>query len=134
MAKIGNFGKSLIFETSDKKILQPKGLKREVSGRWAVHSRIGKRPLKQFLGPEADSVTFRVELDARHGIKPRKTLEKIERCIRKGTPEKLAIGGKMVGKNRMVITKASETWDEVWNRGELVRASIDLTLEEYPTK
>ena len=132
MAKIGNFGKTIIFETSDARILQPKGFKKEVSGRWAKHSRVGKKPLKQFLGPDDDRVTFSIDLDTRHGVKPRKTLEKIENCIKKGTPEKLAIGGKMVSKYKMVITKASETWDEVWNHGELVRASIDLTFEEYP--
>lgn len=33
----------------------------------------------------------------------------------------------------MTINSISETWDEVWNRGELVRASLDLTLEEYPS-
>lgn len=132
MAKIGSFGKTIVFETSDARILQPKGLKKEVSGRWTSHSRIGKKPLKQFLGPDADSVTLKIDLDARHGVKPRKTLEKIEKAVKKGTPEKLAIGGKMVSKYRMVITKASETWDEIWDHGELVRASIDLTFEEYP--
>lgn len=132
MAKIGSFGKTIVFETSDARILQPKGLKKEVSGRWTSHSRIGKKPLKQFLGPDADSVTLKIDLDARHGVKPRKTLEKIEKAVKKGTPEKLAIGGKMVSKYKMVITKASETWDEIWYHGELVRASIDLTFEEYP--
>lgn len=132
MAKIGSFGKTIVFETSDARILQPKGLKKEVSGRWTSHSRIGKKPLKQFLGPDADSVTLKIDLDARHGVKPRKTLEKIEKAVKKGTPEKLAIGGKMVSKYKMVIAKASETWDEIWDHGELVRASIDLTFEEYP--
>lgn len=132
MAKIGNFGKLIVFETSDAKILQPKGLKKEVSGRWATHSRIGKKPLKQFLGPEADKVTFTVSLDVNHGVKPRKTIKAIEKYVKNGTPDKLAIGGEMISDGKMVITSMSETWDEIWNKGELIRASLDLTLEEYP--
>lgn len=132
MAKIGNFGKLIVFETSDARILQPKGLKKEVSSRWATHSRIGKKPLKQFLGPEADKVTFSITLDVTHGIKPRKTIKAIEKYVKNGTPDKLVIGGEMIMDNKAVITAMSESWDEVWNKGELIRASVDLTLEEYP--
>ena len=78
-------------------------------------------------------VTFTIKLDARHGIRPRTTIDQIEKHVRSGTPESLIIGGKKVGSSKMTINSISETWDEVWNRGELVRASLDLTLEEYPT-
>lgn len=129
---IGNFGKLITFETNDKRILSPQNFKREVSGRWAAHSRIGKKPLRQFLGADTDKVTFTIKVDARHGVKPRKTIDKIEKYIRNGTPGSLVIGGKKVGSSKMTINSMSETWDEIWNRGELVRASLDLTLEEYP--
>lgn len=132
MGKIGNFGKLITFETSDKRILTPTGFNKEVSGRWADHDRILKKPLKQFLGPDCDKVKFTITLDARHGVRPRSTIEKIEKHVKNGTPEKLAIGGKVVSGGKMVITSMSETWDEIWNKGELVRAKADLTLEEYP--
>lgn len=130
---IGNFGKLITFETNDKRILSPKNFKREVSGRWAEHERIGKVPLRQFLGPENAKVTFTITLDARHGVKPRKTMSKIEKYIKKGTAENLVIGGTKVGKTKMTINSMSESWDEIWNKGELVRASVDLTFEDYPT-
>ena len=120
---IGNFGSLITFETSDARILSPQNIKREVSSRWATHSRIGKKPLRQFLGADVEKVTFTIKLDARHGIRPRTTIDQIS----------LIIGGKKVGSSKMTINSISETWDEVWNRGELVRASLDLTLEEYPT-
>lgn len=129
---IGNFGKLITFETNDKRILSPLNIKHEVSGRWASHSRIGKKPLRQFLGPDVEKTTFTIKLDARHGVRPRKTLDAIEKHVRNGIPESLVIGGKKVGGNRMTINSISETWDEVWNGGELIRASADLTLEEYP--
>lgn len=129
---IGNFGRLITFETSDRRILSPQKFKREVSGRWAAHSRIGKKPLRQFLGPDTDKVTFTIQLDARHGVRPRRTINAIEKHIRNGTPETLVIGGKKVGSSKMTINSVSETWDEIWNRGELVRASVDISVEEYP--
>ena len=131
MAVIGSFGKTIVFETSDKKILSFKGFKREIKGRWAKHERVGKKPRKQFLGPDEDTVTFTVTLNAWHGVKPRSTLDKIEQSIKKGTPQYLVIGSIRVGSGKMVITAASQTWDEIYNKGELVRASVELTLEEY---
>ena len=130
---IGNFGKLITFETSDRRILSPQNFKREVSGRWASHPRILKKPRRQFLGPDTDKVTFTIKIDARHGVRPRKTLDAIEKHVRNGTPENLVIGGKKVGSSKMTINSASEPWDEIWNGGELVRASVDITVEEYPT-
>lgn len=130
---IGSFGSKITFETSDKRIFTFGSFKREVSGRWASHPRIGKKPLKQFLGPDSDTVTFTIVLDATHGVKPRSTLGKIEKLITKGTPNYLVIGSRKVGSEKYVCTKMSEAWDEVYNRGELVRATLDLTLEEYPS-
>lgn len=131
MSVIGSFGETITFETSDAKILSFKGFKREIKGRWASHERVGKKPRKQFLGPEADTVTFTVTLNAWHGVKPRTTLDRIEQSVKNGTPEYLVIGNNQVGSGKMVITSASQTWDEVFNKGELVRASAELTLEEY---
>lgn len=130
--EIGNFGRLITFETNDARIISPQNIKREVSGRWASHPRIGKKPLRQFLGPDIEKVTFTIKLDARHGVQPRAMIEKIEKHARDGTPEILVIGGKKVGSSRMTINSISETWGEVWNQGELVRASLDITLEEYP--
>ena len=62
MSKIGNFGSAITFETSDSKILNFNDFQRESSGRWAEHARIGRKPLKQFLGPAADKVTFTISL------------------------------------------------------------------------
>lgn len=111
---IGNFGSLITFETSDARILSLQDIKREVSGRWAVHPRIGKKPLRQFLGADTEKVTFTIKLDARHGIRPRTTIERIEDHVRSGTPESLVIGGKKMGSSKMTINSISETWDEIW--------------------
>lgn len=131
VATIGSFGKQIIFQTSDKKILTFSNMKRTVSGRWVTHNSIKKKPFSEFEGSGLDKVTLRIQVCASHGIKPRKTIESIEKCIKKGTVEKLTIGGKKIGDNKFKITAMSETWDEVLNNGKLYSATLDLTFEEY---
>ncbi len=128
---IGHIGKTVVFETSDKRILNFRKMQRTVKGRWASHPRVGKKPKKQFLGPDADQITFTIILSAEHGVRPRKTAESIERLIRTGKPQTVVIGSKKVGTGKYAITEISESWDRVLNRGEVVRIACDITLEEY---
>lgn len=130
-AEIGHIGKEVVFETSDKKILIFSKMQRTVKGRWASHPRIGKKPKRQFLGPDTDQLTFTITLNAGHGVKPRKTVENIERLIRTGKPQTVVIGKKKVGSNKYVVTEMSENWETIMNRGEVVKITCDITLEEY---
>jgi phage protein U len=88
----------------------------------------------EFVGPNNEEVTFTVILDARHGVKPRSTLSKIQKVVKKGKVSNFIIGGKRLGNTMYVVKQVSEFWDEIWNKGEIVRAKVDLTLEEYPEK
>lgn len=131
MAKIGNFGKLIVFETSDSKILNFNDFQRTVSGNWGTHERIGKKAQSEFLGAGLSGVTFRIVLNAQHGVKPRKTIKAIEDAIEKGQVEYLVIGASKVGSNRWKITQMTEAWNTILSGGELMRAEITLTLEEY---
>ena len=128
---IGHIGKTVVFETSDRKILNFTKMQRTVKGRWASHSRIGKKPKKQFLGPDADQLTFSITWNAEHGVRPRKTIENIEKLIRTGKPQTVVIGSKKVGSNKYAITEISESWETILNKGEVVKITCDITLEEY---
>lgn len=131
MSKIGNLGKQIVFKTSDKKILTFNDFKQSISGRWAVHERIGEKPRSEFIGPGLRNISFTIVLSASNGVRPRKTLEKIEKMIEEGTVEYLIIGGKKVGNNKWKITDMSETWDVIYSKGQLARATASITLEEY---
>lgn len=128
---VGNLGKLITFKTSDQKILTFSNMQQNVSGRWSSHDRIMRKPLSEFNGADLRSITFTIKLDAMLGVKPRKTLEKIEKAVEKGYVYALVIGGKKVGKNKWKITKISEKWDVIYSAGELVKASLDISLEEY---
>lgn len=128
---IGSIGKKVVFETSSRKVLTFMELTKTVKGRWGRHERIGKKPKKQFLGPEDDVLTLTIILSAQHGVKPRKTAEIIENMISKGTVERVVIGNKAISPNKFAITEMSEAWNIILNRGEVAQMTLELTLEEY---
>lgn len=131
MGKIGNWGKTTTFEVSSQKTLTFNNFKRTVSARWKAHNVIGGKPKSEFAGPDASGVTMEVTLAAERGVKPRSTLEKLEKACEGGTVDYLYVGGKKVGTGKMKLESISETWSEVWNGGELVKAKVTLTFSEY---
>lgn len=128
---IGNFGRLIVFETNDQKMLTFSGFTQKVSSEWSAHKMIGQKSQKEFNGAGLRSVTFTVMLDVLLGIRPRQILEEIEKAIETGRAEYLVIGSRPVSENKFVITSMSEKWDVIMNRGELARATISLSLEEY---
>lgn len=131
MGRIGNFGNLITFEVTSNKVLTPSEMKRTVSGRYKVHNIPNKKPKREFAGPDLDETSFTCVLSAERGVRPRRMLDNIEAAVSQGRAEYLVIGGKIVGKNKMCIESVSETWDEIWNKGELVSATISLTFGEY---
>ena len=121
---IGNWGSVIKFEVSTRKMLTFQNMKRTVSGRWESHSILNKKPKGEFKGPDASGVTLDILLSAGHGVSPRTMINNIEAAVESGRAEYLYIGGKKV-------ESVSETWDEVWNNGELVKATVSLTFSEY---
>jgi hypothetical protein len=127
---IGILG-SLRFRVNDSRVFTFHNLKREVSASWSTMERIGQKPLSEFNGPDLQTISFDITLDASLGVKPRYLLGVLERMVETGEVNTLVIGKKMVGKNKWVITKSSEAWEVVLRGGELYRASVSLTLQEY---
>lgn len=127
---IGFFG-DIIFETSDKRILTFNELQRETSGRWSTHDVIGKKPILERLGPGLDTISFTIQLNGNHGVKPRQEMERWLLKERDGAAEVLVIGTKALGVDKWVVRNVSQMWDVVLNQGEVLRGSVDIELEEY---
>ena len=133
---IGNLGSLITFKVGvDKKnnlsVLTFNNLTQKISGRYATHNMIGQKPKTEFLGADLRTLNFEIMLSAMHGVKPRKTLEAIEKAIETGAAYTFTVGGTKIGKNKWVITDISETWDKVLNKGELAEAKATLSLKEY---
>ena len=128
---IGTLGTDLVFETSDNYVLTFDGMTRDLSSRWATHETPGVKPRAEFLGPGLQTVSLPITLSSNLGVKPRQMLERVEQMVETGDTEYLILGYRPVGKNRFRVTASSETWDVIYNQGELARAKLTLTLEEY---
>lgn len=128
---IGTFGTKIIFRVSDEQILTFRNFSRDTAGRWATHTAIGSKPKAEFLGAENQKLKFDILLSATLGVKPRDVLEAIEKAVESGEVEYLVVGNRPVGKNPFRLMSASESWNTVFSRGELVSAEVSLSLEEY---
>ena len=131
MAKIGNLGNLIVFEVSSKKVLTFNNMQQTVSGRWAQHEPIGGKPVSEFLGPGQRKITLQIFISAMHGVKPRKTIEKLETAAENGEHYPFIVGEKKIGKNEWVVESISETWGETISGGKLLSAHLTLTLSEY---
>ncbi len=131
MGQVGNLGERIIFEVNDKRFLTFSDFKRTVAGRWTLHNSIGDRQAAEFLGPALDKITFQITLLATLGVKPREVLESIEEAVKMGEVNLLVVNGKQVGSGPYRITSMSETWESIFQGGELMQAKLNLTLEEY---
>lgn len=85
----------------------------------------------EFNGPGKRKITFKMTFQAIYGIRPREMLEKLETTIENGEVDYLVLGGRAIGENRFAITSMSEAWDTVYSGGELSKATVTVTLEEY---
>lgn len=129
--KIGNWGTKIKFRTSDSRILTFKGMKHSLSVQTQKHKVIGGvKPRIEFLGPDAETVTFTMELNALLCKHPRKMEEKLFAAARSGNAYPLVIGGKRILKSAM-ITNISASYDVVLKKGAIYSMKIDVTLMEY---
>ena len=119
---IGTLGRNIVFEVSDETALILQEMTRETSGRWAIHEAMGAKPKAEFLGPGLQAVNLTIY---------RSVLEAVEGMVEAGTAEYLVIGNRPVGKDPFRLTGSSETWSTIFSRGELVKAALSITLEEY---
>ena len=128
---IGTLGRNVVFEVSNDRVFTFSELTREVTSRWTNHEPQGVKPKPEFLGAGLQTASLTITLSATLGVRPRDVLEAIENMGENGTAETLVIGNRPVGSNPFRLTGSSEAWNTVYNRGELARATLTISLEEY---
>lgn len=129
---VGNFGK-ITFTVSQKKAYSFDNFKRTRAAEWKEHNRYNNKPLSEFNGPGLENITLDIYLDASLGINPRNEIERWGKLVNSGHHDILVIGGQQVGKYEWKIESISEDWKDFLNKGELLTATISVTLSEYVT-
>lgn len=127
---VGLFG-GIRFRVSDGRVLTFRNFKKEISSDWNSMERIGQKPLLEFGGPKLQTISFEITLDASLGVPPRNMLNRLERMAEGGEAYDLVIGKKRIGSHPWVITKCSQAWNVILRKGEIYRATVTLSLQEY---
>lgn len=127
---IGFYG-DIVFETSDKRILNFSGFNRNASSRWANHEVIEGKPVSEFIGPNLDSISFTVHLKGLSGVKVKEEMDKWLIKCREGTIDTLVIGNSSIGMNKWKVLSVSQMWNVILNKGELLSGDVEVELEEY---
>jgi len=131
MAKVGSWGKDIVFSVDDKKLFTPSTFERSGSARWANHEIIGSKPKSEFLGPGTDQIQMDITLDINLGIKPIKIIKKLKKAKDTGKVNTLMIGTNKIGNYKWLIESMSDKWETVYSKGQLAKAKVSLSLKEY---
>ncbi len=130
--QIGSFGKLLVFEVHQNKILTPQKVKREYSATYEEHKVLGTKPRLEFLHPDLNTFSFPVLLSASLGVNPADTMLSVQALIVGGITENLIIGGMNYG--RHVLQKATEEWTRSMPNGKPMSIQASLEFKQYVSR
>lgn len=128
---IGYWG-YLQFEVNDDWMQYPNNITRTATGRWGTYYPAdGSRAKREFKGPDVGKITFEMHLDQRFNSDIREILANFTIWVNTGYAGELVIGTRPYGYNKWVCTKAVTKFTEVIYNGIIVKATVEVTLEEY---
>ena len=130
MATIGTLG-DIVFSVSRNKVNTFDGLKWESSAQYATHNRHLRDVLLEFTGTDADKISFSMFFSVFLGVNPMTEIVKLLNAERSGRIMRLVIGSKAYGKHRWVITGTSKDLERFDNKGNLLMASVNVSLMAY---
>lgn len=130
MAVVGAYGE-VAFEVSSETVRTLEDAVWSGKARWAAHDRHIGHALTEFTGLEPDEFSFELQLSAYLGANPMQELVKLWTYQRKGLPQPLVIGDHAYGKYRWSLISMSIKMQNYDSNGDLLRATVSVTLQEY---
>ena len=107
---------------------------RSGSGRWAKHDLIGRKPVMEFLGPDVEKVSMKIQLRTDHGINPESELGRLRNMRDTGAVFPFILGGAPVSDNYWLLEDIGENVSYWRAGGKILSVSVDITLTEYSTE
>ena len=130
MALIGAYG-GVPFQVSSDVVRTLEDAEWWGKARWSTHDRHLGHALTEFTGLEPDGFTFDMQLSAYLGIDPMQSLAMLWGYLRQGKPQPLVLGEKAYGKYRWSLTDMKIRLQNFDTHGNLLRATVSVTLQEY---
>lgn len=131
MGRLGVFG-DVVFETSDTRILTFTNFNRSGTSRWADHEIIGRKPIREFLGPGLEEIKFSIHLSQHLGVNVNVELNKLRRIRDKGETRGIILGESFISKSLWTLEEIREVHKTYNGKGIIINADVDLTIKEYP--
>lgn len=131
--QVGSMG-DIPFVVSYGKIRTFSDYGRSGSGRWAKHDLIGRKPVMEFLGPDVEKVSMKIQLCTDHGINPESELERLRKMRDTGAVFPFILGGAPVSDNYWLLEDIGENVSYWRAGGKILSVSVDITLTEYSTE
>ena len=107
---------------------------RSGSGRWAKHDLIGRKPVMEFLGPDVEKVSMKIQLRTDHGINPESELGRLRKMRDTGAVFPFILGGAPVSDNYWLLEDIGENVSYWRAGGKILSVSVDITLTESSTE
>ena len=125
---IGSYGK-ITFKVTEKEIKIFNDFSISRKARYVAHERINNKPLLQFMGLDADSISFNIQLVQGLTGDVSDDLKALQDMFKKAEVHPLFLGPKKLGS--FVIESMSEAYSMMDNFGNLEIVTINLSLKEY---
>lgn len=124
---IGYLG-DIVFTAGNDRILTFSDLQVNRAGRFATHEIIGSKPVIEYLGPEASTISYNIILDSSLGVDVQAEIDRLNDAMVAGKPLPLVEGEKYHGD--FVINALTETHSAMARDGKLIRAELALNMTE----
>lgn len=131
--EIGSFADLQFYVKTDKNgnlnMFSFSGASQEVSAEWQEHRIIGRKfPKMEFVGANNRSFSMTIVVDRQFGKSPHSVIYKLNKFCETGKISELKIGSHKIGGGKWYIESVSQSWDQIYSKGQLTRATLDLTL------
>lgn len=128
--EVGCLG-DIVFEVSSNRVETITSAQWSGSSRYAVHQRHLYHAATEFTGMDPDKFTFDMYLSTSLNVDVMKEMVKLWTYMRNGKALPLTIGDKGYGKYRWNITSINHKFQQYDCKGNVIGATVSVTLQEY---
>ena len=125
---LASYGK-ITFKVTEKEIKIFNDFSISRKARYVAHERINNKPLLQFMGLDADSISFNMQLVQGITGNVSDDLKSLQDMFKKAEVHPLFLGQKKLGS--FVIESMNEAYRMIDNLGNLEVVNVSLSLKEY---